>query len=192
MAQHDPFAPETVSTGAMLSTNARDAVVRSEGLPEGILEVADSGWLTPDLPVLVRGAAKILPLAWRGDPGSGYNPYAEPKQIASFASRVQGACAHRAGPWTLLDLKTRRDDSIGSYTRALAAAGATRVDAWVFVEQGVGAALVWAGDEQAGTSSVSLHVVPPSWVHERGAEGAVEGIDVRWSWADVVDLAGRR
>lgn len=187
MAQSDPFAPESLASGAILPAEGRDAIIRSAGVPTGAAEAEKDGWLTPEIPVLVRGAVKILPLAWRGDPASGYNPYAEPQQISALASRLQGACLHRAGPWTHLDLDERRDDSIGSYAEALKAAGATRVDCWVYSDT-LGLSLVWAGDEQLGTMSLAVHLVPASWVFERGASEAVAGIDVRWSWADVTDL----
>lgn len=181
------FAPEALDVGAILPAEGRDAIIRSAGLPTGALEAEQDGWLTPEIPVLVRGAVKILPVAWRGDPASGYNPYAEPQQITTFASHVQGAGTHRAGPWTLLDLDERRDDSIGSYAEALKAAGATRVDCWVYSDA-LGLSLVWAGEEQLGTKSLAIHLVPASWVFERGAGEAVTGIDVSWSWADVIDL----
>lgn len=155
--------------------------------PRAPLEMEQDGWLSPGIPVLVRGVVKILPLAWRGDPASGYNPYAEPQQITTFASRVQGTGVHRAGPWTRLDLDERRDDSIGSYADALKAAGATRVDCWVYSDT-LGLSLVWAGEEQVGTKSLAIHLVPASWVFERGASEAVTGIDVSWSWADVIEL----
>lgn len=187
MSSDAVFGAGSLTAGAIIPAAGRDLMIRNAGLPPGATDVAHDGWLAPELPVLVRSDARILPLAWWGDPQSGYNPYAEPGQISAFASRLQGAGLHRAGPWTLLDLTTDRRDSIGSYAAALHNSGATRVDAWVYPE-GVGLALVWAGDEDAGDGSLAVHVVPASWVSERAAAGPVDDIDVSWSWADVIAL----
>lgn len=168
-------------------------MIRSHALPPGALEAARDGWLAPGIPILVRGEAKILPLAWWGD-AAVYNPYAEPAHIAAFASHVQGAALHRAGPWTLLDLSADRPDGIGSYTAALRGAGATRVECWVY-SSAIGVALVWAGAQDTCDASLAVHVIPAGWVSERHAGPSAAGIDVRWSWAEVValdsDAAGR-
>ncbi|WP_235036114.1 hypothetical protein [Arthrobacter sp. 18067] len=112
-------------------------------------------------------------------------------EIAAFASKMQSAGMYWAGPWRVLDLEGRRADSTGSYTAALRSAGATHVDCWTYSET-VGLALVWVDDEDAATMSLALHVVPVSWVSEPRAKGWVQGIDVQWSWADVVALYERR
>ncbi|WP_309066647.1 hypothetical protein [Microbacterium sp.] len=185
------FGPASLVSGAILPARGRDLMLDCGGLPPGATEASGDGWLAPDVPVLVRGDVRILPLAWRGDPSSGYNPYAEPGQLKAFASRMQDAGMHRAGPWAVMDLSERRADSIGSYTEALRSSGATKANRWVFPE-GVGVALVWAGDEAAGDWSLAVHVVPASWVSERLVAGPVEGIDVTWSWADVIRLDAAR
>ncbi|MFJ6538543.1 hypothetical protein ACIQH5_20130 [Paenarthrobacter sp. NPDC091711] len=181
------FGPESLSAGAMLPFEGRTLMLGPDGLPAGVLEAERDGWISPNNPLLVRGFVKILPLAWRGDPRSGYNPAASSSEIAAFASRVQSAGMYWAGPWRVLDLDARSSDSIGSYAAALRSAGATHVDCWTYSEA-VGLALVWAGSEEAGTMSLALHVVPASWVSEPRVKKAVPGVDVKWSWTDVIDL----
>lgn len=181
------FGPASLSAGGMLPFEGRTLMLGPDGLPPGVLEAERDGWISPNNPILVRGLVKILPLAWLGDPRSGYNPAVSSTEIAAFASRVQSAGMYWAGPWRVLDLDTRSSDSIGSYTAALRSAGATHVDCWTYSES-VGLALAWAGDEDAGTMSLALHVVPVSWVSEPRVTKPVPGVDVRWSWADVIAL----
>lgn len=185
------FGPASFADGGLLPYEGRTLMQGADGLPPAVLDAEEDGWLSPNNPILVRGLAKILPLAWRGDPHRGYNPYAEPGQIAAFASRMQSAGLHWAGNWRVLDLADRRNDNIGSYTAALRVAGATGVDCWTYSET-VGLALVWAGVEDEGTMSLALHVVPASWVSERRVKKAVWDIDVRWSWAEVIALYAAR
>lgn len=110
------FGPESLTRGALLPGAARDLMISSFALPPGVLDATADGWVSPEVPVLVREPARILPLAWWGAPGRG------------------------------------------------------------------------AGDEVVGTRSLAAHIVPESWVFEPAARGPVAGIDVRWSWADVVEL----
>lgn len=176
------FGPESLTNGALLPFEGRALMQSPDGLPAAALDADRDGWLSPSNPVLVRGSAKILPLAWLGD-GSG----ASAEEIAAFASQMQAAGMHWAGNWRVLDLAERRNDSVGSFAAALRAAGVTKADCWTYSET-IGVALVWAGAEGEGTMSLALQVLPVSWVSERRAERAVRGIDVRWSWADVVAL----
>lgn len=185
-----PFHRSTVNRGALLPSDARDLIVREHGVPSSIGDADEDGWLAPNVPVLVRGEVKILPLAWWGAPDHGYNPYAEPAQIRSFASHVQGAALHRAGPWSEMDLAADSDDSIGSYRAALRDAGVTRADCWAYSDS-LGVVMVWSGDEAEGTRSLALHIVPADWVLDRLARDPVDGIDVHWSWADVIEVARR-
>ena len=178
------FGPSSVTEGALLPFEGRSLMTDAGGLPPAALEAQGDGWLSPENPVLVRGEATILPLAWRGRPdGAGVDP----EEISTFASQMQNAGMYWAGSWRVLPLDDTRSDSIGSYTAALREAGATQVDCWTYSET-TGLALVTAGDEDAGTLSLALHVVPVSWVSERWIGKPVRGIDVRWSWDDVVAL----
>ncbi len=180
------FGPASLSAGALLPFEGRTLMRRPEGLPEGALDANKDGWLSPENPILLRGEARILPLAWNGD-GSGVTA----EEIAAFASQMHAAGMYWAGNWRHLDLDDHRADSIGSYTAALRAARATRVDCWTYSEA-VGIALVWAGSEDDGTASLAMHVIPVSWVSEPRVAKAVRGIDVRWSWADVIALYAAR
>lgn len=155
------------------------------------LDAETDGWLSPNNPVLVRGQAKILPLAWRGDPLNGHGSGVETREIDALASQMQSSGMYSAGPWRIPDLTQGRDDSIGSYAAALREAGASQVSYWTY-DKTLGFALVRAGVEDEGTMSLAFHVVPASWVSESRTGPAVHGIDVRWSWADVVALHAAR
>ncbi|MGW2183401.1 hypothetical protein ACWCXX_36260 [Streptomyces sp. NPDC001732] len=193
------FGPGALLAGAILPDEGLVAMRRPDGPPSAALDAEHDGWVAPDIPVLVRGRgrARILPLAWSGDPLSEHrDPDASPERIAELSSRMQETCMYWAGPWRVLDLEAERSDSIGSYTAALRSAGATKVDCWTCSED-LGLALARTGDENAGAVSLALHVVPrswvsepPAWVSKRRAKDwrPVPGIDVRCSWADVIAL----
>lgn len=177
------FGERSLAAGAILPFEGRTLLAHPDWIAEAV-DAQANGWLSPNNPILVRGEARVLPLGWRGRPdGEGVTS----QEIATFASRMQDAGMYFAGPWRVLDLAEQRSDSIGSYAAALVASGATNVDCWTTSES-VGLALVRAGAEDAGTMSLAFHVVPVSWVSERRATQAVGGIDVRWSWPDVIDL----
>ena len=121
------FGPASLTQGALLPFEGRTLMTDAGGLPPAALDAQGDGWLSPQNPLLVRGPATILPLAWRGDPqGSGVDP----REIAAFASQMQNAGMYWAGNWRVLSLMDQRADSIGSYTSALRDAGATSVDCW--------------------------------------------------------------
>lgn len=177
------FGEHSLAAGAILPFEGRALLARPDWIAEAIT-APTNGWLSPNNPILIRGEARVLPLGWRGQPnGDGVTA----QEIVTFTSRMQDAGMYFAGPWRVLDLAEQRGDSVGSYATALVASGATHVDCWVF-SPSVGLALVSAGDEDAGTMSLAFHVVPVSWVSEPRAAKSVSGIDVRWSWSEVVDL----
>jgi hypothetical protein len=182
------FGPASLTEGGMLPFPGRSLLTSADGLPPAAFDAQGDGWISPHNPLLVRGDATILPLAWRGGAqGTGVDP----TEIAAFASQMQNAGMYWAGNWRVLALDQKRTDSIGSYTSALCTAGATHVDCWTYSEA-VGLALVWAGAEEEGTLSLALHIVPVSWVSEPRVAKPVSGIDVGWTWADVIALSGSR
>ncbi|WP_439591916.1 hypothetical protein [Microbacterium sp.] len=180
------FGPASATAGALLPFEGRSSLIQPGGPPAGAVEARTDGWAAPELPVLVRGEARILPLGWLGDLDSAERGVTA-EEIAAFASQVQDAGMHWAGPWRVLSLAEERADSIGSYIAALRDAGATDVDCWT-LSDAMGLALVRAGAEDEGTRSLALHIVPAGWVSEPRAGKPVRGIDVGWSWADVIAL----
>lgn len=186
------FAPDAVVRGALLPDEGRALLLTPQGLRAEALAAETDRWLSANNPVLVRGAARILPLAWRGDP-SREDSSASPEEIAAFASQVTDLGFYLTGGWRSLDeLEQHHGDSLASYAEALRAAGATAARVWTLSET-LGMALVWAGSDDAGDASLAVHLVPASWVSERyGGAKPVAGIDVRWTWADVVALADAR
>ncbi len=185
------FGASSVTAGTLLPFEGRALLLAPDGPPSAAREAETDTWLPPGLPVLVRGSARILPLAWLGDPRSEGGPAVTDEEIAALATRVQDAGMYWAGPWRVLPLTEKRADSIGSYTAALRESGATEVDCWTHSES-TGLALVWAGAADDGTRSVSLHIVPAGWVSDVRAGRPERGIDLRWSWADVVALYAAR
>jgi hypothetical protein len=186
------FGPDSIGRRALLPFAGRDVVIRSFGfgLPPGVKDATGDGWLTPEVPVLVRGELRIIPLAWWGANDRGDNPDAAPGEIFDFATRVVNAGMYANGPWRQIDLFAEPADSLGSYAAALRASGVSRADRFVSVPDRVGLAVVWAGDQTAGFRSLAVHVVPENWVFPPVAGAPVDGIDARWSWADVVALRG--
>lgn len=186
------FAPDAVTKGALLPYEGRALLLTPEGLRAKALAAENDGWLSPNNPVLVRGEARILPLAWRGDPRRGDTVVSE-EEIADFASQVTDLGFHLTGGWRgLEELEQHRGDSLASYVDAVRTSGATAARVWTLSEA-LGMALVWAGSDHGGDSSLAVHLVPASWVSERyGGSEPVRSIDVRWTWADVVALHDAR
>lgn len=208
------FTAGALATGAILPQEGRAALTGAGGPPQAVFDAAGDGWAEADVPVLVRGAgrarARIVPLAWSGEPGGGYSPEADPPSLEAFWSRVQAAGLYWAGSWRTLEeleeLAEREGSggaghgSIASYLAALRTAGATRANVWKYSET-AGLALVRVDGEAGQTTSLALHIVPASWVSgvpigvsKRRARdwAAVEGIDLRWAWSEVVALHEER
>ena len=188
------FGPASLLAGGLLPYEGRSFLMSHLRLPSAALDERQDGWLSPNNPILVRGPARILPLAWLGEVNGEHGAGVRHQEILALASKVQGAGMYWAGPWRVLSLTDDRADSIGSYIAALRAAGATQVDCWTYSKT-VGIALVRAGAEDEGTMSLALHIVPVNWVSEPRAweskprvTAPVRGIDIRWSWADVIAL----
>lgn len=207
------FAAGAPATGAILPQEGRAALTGAGGPPPAVFDAAGDGWAEADVPVLVRGEgrarARIVPLAWSGESGGGYSPEADPPSLEAFWSRMQAAGLYWAGSWRTLEELAEREDSdpagpgrgsIASYVAALRAAGASRANVWKYSET-TGLALVRVDGEAGQTTSLALHIVPASWVSgppigiaKRRARdwAAVEGIDLRWTWSEVVALHEER
>ena len=184
VAPPGPFHRSTVNRGALLPSDARDLIVQHHGLLPGATEPTEDGWLAENVPVLVRGEAKVIPLTWRGDVDRGWNPYAD-DDIRTFVSRVRDSIIDAAGPATSVDLTDTSEpvDSTGSYRQALQNSRADRAEWWRF-DDGTTVALVWT----RGWPAVALHVVPASWLDESLATDPIPDLDLRWSWKQVVEL----
>ena len=185
------FGASSVTTGALLPFEGRAQLLSQDGPPRAALEAGTDAVVPPALPVLVRGAARILPLAWLGHPHGEGGSGVTSEEIAALATRVQDAGMYWAGPWRVLPLTEKRSDSVGSYSAALRESGATEVDCWTYSES-TGLALVRAGEVDDGTRSLALHVVPAGWLSDARAGRPVRGIELRWSWSDVVALYAAR
>lgn len=189
------FGPASFTSGGLLPHGGR-TMMKSPDLLVAAFAAEQDGWLSPNNPVLVRGSARILPLAWRGDPKSARGTNVATEEMSEFASAVQSLGVYLGRRLEPLDkLMEHRRDSIGSYASALQEAGITHGNYWAIAGVDgslMGLTLIWAGDEEEGTLSLACHVVPVSWVAERFVSKAAQGIDLRWSWADVIALSAAR
>lgn len=182
------FGRASLIDGALLPWQGRDALQTPDGLHRKALDAKDDGWLTPYNPVLVRGEARILPLAWRGDVASGRGTAVVQAEIDEFVSHMRVTGMHWAGTWRDFDwLQEAKANSVASYAEALLESGVTQGNFWV-LRGDVALGLIWAGEGAEGTMSLALHVVPSSWVYQLRRSKPVAGIDLRWSWAEVIEL----
>lgn len=183
------FGPASLRDGALLPWQGHVALRAYDGLQQEALDVQEDGWVTPFNPILVRGAARILPLAWRGDVASGHGAAVVPGEIDEFVSQMQFTGMHWAGRWADFDWlqKVQKKNTVASYAAALLDSGVTQGNFWDFT-QDIGLGLIWAGEEAEGTMSLAFHVVPATWVFEYAREKPVRDLDLRWSWAEVIEL----
>lgn len=157
----------------------------SRDLMKAIDNVIDAATARSGIPVLLRGAASILPLAVQADSaGSARDPQEERRRMTDLAASIGAALEYREGRAIPVDLDRRADDGVTSYVTALRNAGATSAEWWAYGARH-GVTIVWTGDEVDGNLTLALHVVPVGWVSERRTKAATDGIDVRWSRADV-------
>ncbi|MEJ1089071.1 hypothetical protein WDU99_12180 [Microbacterium sp. Mu-80] len=209
---------ELERAGAEAITSAREyaAHVVATGDPRGTAPTeARSGWRIPadaeqvlrsvdaivanesangDVPVIVRGGARIVPLAMQADPTtSGLDPREERHRMELLAASIRDACDQRGGQSIRFDLEQVGDGTVAAYAAALRAAGAAQAHWWVF-DSAHGAALVRTGSADDGDLALALHLVPPGWVYRRRSQSApaTGEIDVRWTWSDLVAAAERR
>jgi hypothetical protein len=182
------FGPASLLEGALLPWQGRNALQAYDGLNGKAFDATSDGWLTPYNPVLVRGEARILPLAWRGDVASGHGTAVVSAELDEFVSHMQVTGMHWAGTWSDFDrLQEAKKNSVASYAAALLDSGVTQGNFWVLTGS-IALGLIWAGEETEGTMSLALHVVPSDWVSQRRPAKSVADIDLRWSWADVIEL----
>lgn len=196
----DRFGVDSIPAAIALAHASAPSNARVEA------DATDSGWRVPagdrdlmkaidnvidalparrGIPVLPRGAASILPLAVQADlEGSGRDPHEERRRMRDLAANVGAALEYREGRPIPVDFGRRADDRVTSYVTALRNAGATSADWWAYGARH-GVTIVWTGDEADGTLALALHVVPASWVSTRRTKAAIDGVDVRWSIADV-------
>ncbi|WP_460798485.1 hypothetical protein [Microbacterium sp. GXF0217] len=155
------------------------------GVMKAIDAILDSSQVQAGIPVIARGQAQVLPLVLQRTPvARGRDPREEQRRMRIFADGIRSECEHEQGQQIAVDLERQGSDSVASYARALRDAGATRAVWWVF-RSTFGVVLVWTGDETVGNLTLSLHVVPASWVWERRSEAEISGIDVAWTADDL-------
>lgn len=188
VAAGDPrgTAPTEVRSGWRIPADAEQVLRRVDAI---VANESSAG----DLPVIVRGGARIVPLAMQADPtSSGRDPREERHRMQVLAAGIRNACDQRGGTSIRFDLEQVGDGPVAAYAAALRAAGAAQADWWVF-DSAHGAALVQTGSADDGDLALALHLVPADWVHQRRAEPATatDEVDLRWTWADLFSAAER-
>ncbi|MEV7632895.1 hypothetical protein AB0N64_10840 [Microbacterium sp. NPDC089318] len=136
------------------------------------------------IPILIRGEARIAPLAVQLDAQTA-DTHEQRHRVQVLAYAIDGACEYRAGRGIRFDLDQHGADEVSAYAAALRAAGAAEVTWWE-LDPRHGVTLVWTGDESRGDLALALHLVPIGWVSDRRTQPASGEIDVRWGRADVV------
>lgn len=144
-------------------------------------------WITDDLPLLSRGHVQIVPLSWEPD-GSSLSEERR-HQLADESNRmwlaIRNWCSHEFGEPVAVDLSSEQDR--GGYATALMRSGARRANWWDAGDTAL--VLVVSGDPSGSAESMSIHIVPVGWVSQARPAKKAAGIDLRWSWADIVKLA---
>lgn len=189
-----------IETGALISFSGDTLVASGDGIVAAIESrltsrtASNDGrdrWLTDAVPVLARGAAEIVPLAWvpphqgRGDG----RDRTLGDRVDELWSAVRGACWYRHGEQIGIDLPP--DDGRASpYASELVRTGARRADWWEFGDWAV-VLVVYGEPIPAPLSLIAVHVVPVGWVSERRRTPPkkMPTLDLEWSWGDVVAFA---
>lgn len=189
-----PMDAAALRVGGVITFHGETLVVGADEIVAAIESTsADAGegrdrFLLPDVPVLSRGDAWIIPLSWE--------PPAADEETRSRATQLwsdmRGACEYRHGVQIGIDLASGRE-SADSYAAELARTGARRADWWAFDDRAI--VLVIYGDPAPEPkTSIAVHVVPRNWVWDDAARAKVTESDLvtgdlSWSWADVVAAA---
>lgn len=144
-------------------------------------------WITEDLPLLSRGHVQIVPLSWEPDGSSLSEEHRH--ELADESNRmwlaIRNWCSHEFGEPVAVDLSSGQDR--GSYATALVRSGTRRANWWDTGDTAL--VLVLSGDPSGSAESMSIHIVPVGWVSQARPAKKVAGVDLSWSWADVVELA---
>lgn len=197
-ASRSAFRPESVTQGAVvtfdgdrLATTSDDIVAALESaLVDGAAKSElEGGWLPGVAPLIVRGAAWIIPLSWVPPVQDGDGD--EHQELRTRAdllwSEIGMACEQQHG--NQIGIGLTPPDS--AYARELIRTGVRRADWWRFGESAV-VRVVYADALPAPMSRIALHVVPHAWVFEpihSKAKKSLGPTDMDWTWSDVVELA---
>lgn len=190
------FAPTASVTGAVITFDGDHLVTFGDSIftaaEARLTNVAAAPerrdhWLTPDVPVLSRGEAWIVPLFWM--PADSLLDDAERQALSARAAElgqsIMGAGWYGHGDALSIDFEA--DGGPGIYAAELARAGVTRAAWWA-----VGSfALVLAFHRASGADQrMALHVVPVGWVWSWRPTPAkkMPPLDLSWTWDEVVSF----
>jgi hypothetical protein len=193
--------PRTIAEGAVVSFRGDVLVESGDGIVAAVesrlTDAAAStrhedGWLTDAVPVLTRGVAWIVPLAWvpDGDADDDASRRTLMTRATELWSAVRAACAHRHGEPIGMDLESPAGAQ-RRYADELVRTGARRADWWRFDRSAV-VLVVYGRPLPSPLSRIAVHIVPAEWTSERPRSASKNAAipDLGWSWADVVALGG--
>lgn len=190
------LSPDALETGAVISfsddtlvASGADIVAAIEQRVTDAAARADGGdrWLTDAVPILERGAAWIVPLAWSpNDRAMADDRQRElDRRISELWSAIRSACWYLHGEQIGIDLEGI-DEARDAYAEELVRTGARRADWWAFGDSAV-VLVVYGEPLPAPVAREAVHVLPLDWVRPRKkARAKAPHMDLAWSWADVV------
>ncbi|MDN3497328.1 hypothetical protein QL996_15420 [Planococcus sp. APC 4015] len=190
-------SPASIESGAVISFSADFLVATGDGVVAAIesrlsgpsASICDGDrWLTDAVPVLCRGSAWIVPLAWIPDHPD-HDARVLRGRVNELWSAVRAACEYRHGAQIGIDLD-ESDAPETPYAAELVRTGARRADWWEADDSAI--VLVVYGDPiPAPIRRMAVHVVPIGWVSSRRPTAAkkMPTLDLAWSWTDVVAFA---
>lgn len=153
-----------LAIGARIVTAAETLLVPPAAPPVGDV-------LCDGVPVLSRGEAWVVPLAWRR-PTLGPAGDEHRRRAGELWRGIRVDCEFRHGNGLSVDLESA---SPNAYVAALLAQGARRADWWGSDRK----ALVLVTQGEPVTAS-ALHVVPLGWVSQVSPSRRIRAVDLSW------------
>ncbi|MDW4573528.1 hypothetical protein R8Z57_12160 [Microbacterium sp. M3] len=191
---------DAIRTGAVISYCGDELVVTGGALVEAVTAAllgpaapkpGGDRWLTPEVPVLSRGPAWIVPLFWSpstSDLGRQQHELLD-RRGSELGQAIMSACWYLRGEPLGIELEGDADGGRG-YAAELVRTGAKDASWWGFGDDAL--VLVYYGDPSpAPKTRMALHVVPVGWVSARRPTPAkkMPALNLEWDWAAAVAFA---
>lgn len=191
------LSADSLQTGAVITFRGDQMVASGAGIVEaaesrliGTAPERRDQWLIPEVPVLSRGDAWIIPLFWM--PESRPLDQAESPTLDArskeLGQSIMSACRYAHGEPLSIDFDGR--DALRVYAAELTRTGAA-TGAWWAIGDWAIVLVYYRADDGEPTQRMALHVVPVGWVSARRPAKAkkIPSLDLAWSGADIVAFA---